>query len=298
MPLPGLRAMLTRARHPAGDLSGMLAAAALQTPSPAVPHVLWSPSRLALAEQLWDEGYTSPGGAAELLHLAAPLGLSAASSLLLVGAEAGGPAFSLANELGAWVAAQEAEAALRDRATLRLQSAGTTLARRATVAAWDPAAPVFRRRHFHHAIAREALREGVAEPILAAIAASLKPHGQLVLVETTAPARLDAGDPAIAAWCRLEGRAPLLPAEDAITRMLGRLGFEIRVVEDMSSRQIKLALLGWKRLVRELAAARPEPAHASLVVAEAELWQHRIQLMHEGRIRLLRWHAILTTASA
>lgn len=294
--MPGLRAILTRARHQAGDLSGMLAAAALQTPP--APETLWSAPRLQLVEQLWDEGYTSPGGAAELLRLAAPLGLSAASSLLLLGAEAGGPAFSLANELGAWVAAHEAVAELRERATQHLQSAGTALARRATISAWDPVAPSFRRRQFHHAIVREALCDAVAEPILAAVAASLKPHGQLVLVETVAPAPLDADDPTIAAWCRLERRGPLLPAEESISRMLGRLGFEIRAVEDLSPRQIKLALLGWKRLVRELAEARPEQANADLVVAEAELWLHRIRLMHEGGIRLLRWHAVLTTASA
>jgi cyclopropane fatty-acyl-phospholipid synthase-like methyltransferase len=296
MPLSGLRAILTRSRHQGGELSGLLAAAALQAPP--APAALWSGPRLALVEQLWDEGYTSPGGAAELLRLAAPLGLSAASSLLLLGAEAGGPAFSLANEQGAWVAAHEAVAELRERAALRIQHAGTALARRATVSAWDPAAPSFRRRYFHHAIAREALRDGVAEPILAAIAASLKPHGQLVLVETTAAQRLDAADPTIAAWCRLEGREPLLPAEDTITRMLGRLGFEVRVVEDLSPRQTRLALLGWKRLVRELATSRPEPGQAGLVVAEAELWLHRIQLMQQGRIRLLRWHAILNAAGA
>jgi cyclopropane fatty-acyl-phospholipid synthase-like methyltransferase len=290
--MTGLRALFTRTRHSAEALPGLLAAAALRPPSPEPP-ALWAPARLALAEQLWDEGYTSPGGAAELLRLAAPLGLSAASSLLLLGAEAGGPAFSLANELGAWVAAHEAVEELRARTAERLRHAGTALARRATVAAWDPAAPAFRQRYFHHAIAREALGDAVAEPILAAIAASLKPHGQLVLVQTTAPARLDPADAAVAAWCRLEGHGASLPAEETISRMLGRLGFELRVVEDLSPRQIRLALLGWKRLVRELAARRPEPGHAALVVAEAELWLHRIQLLHEGRIRLLRWHAIL-----
>jgi len=76
--------------------------------------------------------------------------------------------------------------------------------------------------------------------------------------------------------------------------VLGRLGFEVRVVEDMSARHMKLAVLGWKRLVRSLAADRPGPARAAAVVAEAELWMRRIRLMHEGRIRMLRWHAILT----
>lgn len=293
--MSGLRALFTRTRAAASPLSGLLATAALEPapPPPEAPPPRWSGPRLALLERLWDEGYTSPGGPAEMLRLAAPLGLSASSSLLLIGAEAGGPAFTLANALGAWVAAHEAEAELREPATQRLRRAGTALAKRATISAWDPAAPAFRRRYFHHAIVREALGDAVAEPILSAIAASLKPHGQLVLVETTAAERLDDAERSVATWRRLESRSPLLPAEETITRMLGRLGFEVRVVEDLSQRQVRDALQGWKRLVRELAASRPTPAEAALVVTEAELWLHRIHLLHEGRIRLLRWHCIL-----
>ena len=52
---------------------------------------LWPASRLAVAEQLWGSGYLSPGAGSELLRFASPLGLSASSSLLLLGAGAGGP---------------------------------------------------------------------------------------------------------------------------------------------------------------------------------------------------------------
>jgi cyclopropane fatty-acyl-phospholipid synthase-like methyltransferase len=306
MMLAGLRNWLGRGGHAPRQAAGPLAAAAyalagapaaaasgMAAPAAHIP-VLWSESRIAMAEELWGEGYLSPGGASELARLAAPLGLSAASSLLLLGAEMGGPAHTLAGELGVWVAAHEADPQLAARAALHIQRAGKALAKRASVAAWNPQAPVFRQKFYHHAIALEAVRHQVPEPVLAAIAAALKPHGQLVLVETVAPAPLDRTDPAVAAWCRLEGRAPVLPGEEAITRMLGRLGFEVRVVEDMSARHMKLAVLGWKRLLRTLAAERPNPTRAAAVVVEAELWMRRIRLMHDGRIRLLRWHAILT----
>lgn len=274
---------------PASRLAAVPAPGLIPEPTPG----LWTPPRLAVAGELWGEGYISPGGAAELIRLAVPLGLSAASSLLLLGAEAGGPPHTLASELGVWVAAHEADRLLAARAGQHIQRAGSALAKRATVSHWDPEAPGFRRRFFHHALALEAVRHHVAEPVLAAIAAGLKPHGQLVLVETVAPVPLDPGDAAALAWCRMEGRVPVLPSEEAITRMLGRLGFEVRVVEDMSARHMKLAVLGWKRLVRMLGADRPDRARAAAVVDEAELWMRRIRLMHAGRIRLLRWHAIL-----
>ena len=99
-------------------------------------------------------------------------------------------------------------------------------------------------------------------------------------------------DPAVLAWCRLEGRLPVLPSSESVARALGRLGYDLRVAEDVSARHMKLAVLGWKALLRRMKDARPDAARAAAIVQEAELWTRRIRLMHEGRIRLMRWHAI------
>ncbi len=52
---------------------------------------VWPSARIGVAEALWGQGFLFPGGGAEVLRLTAPLGLSAASSLLLIGAGSGGP---------------------------------------------------------------------------------------------------------------------------------------------------------------------------------------------------------------
>jgi len=203
----------------------------------------WTASRLAIEEELWGTGFLNPGGGPEVLRYAAPIGLSAAASLLLVGAGAGGPPRIVATELGAWVVAHESDPDLESLAARRLHRAGAALAKRATVAGWNPHAPHFRPRAAHHALALEAIRDATAEPILAAIAAGLKPHGQVVVVETVAAIPPDPADPAFAAWFRLEGRAPRLPAPETITRALTRLGFDVRITEDLSARHIRLTLL-------------------------------------------------------
>ncbi|HET6196892.1 MAG TPA: phosphoethanolamine methyltransferase, partial [Acetobacteraceae bacterium] len=51
---------------------------------------VWPSARIGIAESLWGEGFLFPGGGAEVLRLAKPLGLTEASSLLLVGAGTGG----------------------------------------------------------------------------------------------------------------------------------------------------------------------------------------------------------------
>src|ERR1700687_3551744 len=52
---------------------------------------VWPSARISVAEALWGEGFLFPGGGAEMLRLATPLGLSAASRLLLVRSCRGGP---------------------------------------------------------------------------------------------------------------------------------------------------------------------------------------------------------------
>ena len=260
--------------------------------SPADPLSAWPAQRIALAEQLWGEGFLNPGGEDEVLRHAAPLGLSEAVSVLLLGVGASGPPAALAREFGVWVSSFDADAALVALAAERIQRSGAAVAKHATVQAWDPASPCFRRRAFQHVMAFDALRDAPVDEVLSALYQAIKPGGQLVLQELVADAPLDAAEPQTAAWCRLERRTPDLPAEAAITGTLAGLGFDVRVVEDQSSRHVGLVVQGWKGLIRTLQGEHPSHAYAAALVDEVELWARRIGLMHAGRIRLMRWHAI------
>ena len=168
---------------------------------------VWPSARIGIAEALWGEGFLSPGGATETLRLAKPMGLSAASSLLLLGAGSGGSTRSIATSLGVWVSGFEANPRLAALANERSIRAG--LGKRAQVETWDPDAPKFPLHYYHHGMALEPLHGARPEPTLAALSLALKPGGQLVLVELVADLQLDAADPTVAAWARLDHRPPL-----------------------------------------------------------------------------------------
>jgi cyclopropane fatty-acyl-phospholipid synthase-like methyltransferase len=250
----------------------------------------WPSARIAVAEALWGEGHLAPGGDEEVLHIAKPLGLSEAASLLLLGAGVGGPSCCLAGALGAWVSGFEANAHLVEQANARASRRG--LGRRARVDVWEPKTPAFAQHYFHHAMALEALRYGAAEPVLGAITRALQPGGQVVLVEVVADPSLDRADRTVATWLRLEGRDAAPPGELVITRLLQRLGFDVRVVEDISRRHLHQVIGGWQAVARALEDQVPAPRQMAVLVREAELWLHRFRLMHAGRLRLVRWHAI------
>lgn len=252
---------------------------------------LWPTERLEVVDALWGDGFQFPGGEAETLRLAKPLGLSAASSLLVVGAGSGGPPCCIASNMGVWVTGYESDPGLLGAATERSLRSG--LARRAQIEAWDPDSPSFERGYFHHGLALEPLREGLLEPTLAALAQGLKPGGHLVLLETVADKPLDPSDPAVAAWQRLDGRKlDRLPAELTVTRALGRLGFDVRIVEDVSRRHVGQAVQGWREAVRGMQQAKPTHREATHLINEAELWLLRIRLFRGNGLRLVRWHAI------
>ena len=251
---------------------------------------IWPSARIGVAEALWGEGFLFPGGAAEVLRLAKPFGLTAASSLFLIGAGTGGPPRRIAAEFGVWVTGYEANPRLTAIANERSQRAGQ--GRRAQVEHWDPLAPKFPRRYFHHGMAIEPLRGANPEPFLAAAALALKPEGQFVLLEMVADQPLDPVDPMVASWARLEHRPAAVPSELEITNILARLRFDVRIVEDVSHRHMEHAIRGWRVAVQTLAGAHPSLGQIAVVVHEAEPWLARFRLMRMGRLRLVRWHAI------
>lgn len=252
----------------------------------AAPASDWPDERLALADALWGEGFTLPGGEEEVLRLAKPLGLSSACSVLLLGCGTGGAARTLAERLGAWVSGFDSDPALVAAATRHCFGAG--LGKRAKIEVWDPAAPRFPSRYYHHALALEPLRHGEAATILPALAGALRPGCNLVLTEMVAGAGEDA---TLADWLRVERRA-MPPTAEAVTRALEKLGFEIRVSEDVTQRHVHFTVRAWRELVRAMGAERPTPARAAPLVREAEIWLRRARLMRAGRLRLMRWHAM------
>jgi hypothetical protein len=232
-----------------------------------------------------------PGGEVEALRLTRTLGPSPAHSLLLVGGGPGGAACAITREFGAWVAALENEPELVDAALGLIARA--QLGRKVSMAPWAPDKPVFETRKYHHCVAMEPLIGVQPEPILDGLARALKPSGQLVMTDLVAEEKLDAACPGLARWAALERRDPAgLQPSVAVTRMLGRVGMDVRIAEDISERHIGQVVQGWRTVVRDLRGTRPDRANAAQLVAEAERWLLRWRLLKDGRLRVMRWHAI------
>lgn len=276
------------------DASAPKPRAAAPAPRKPSPPSEWPAQRLAVTDELWGPGFIVPGGELEVLRLIRPLALSGASSLLLIGIGSGGPASLIVRNTGTWVTGLEADLSLI--AAAQALAKRDNLGRKATIKLWNPQKPDFAAKGHHHCLALEPLHGAPPEPILHELEKALKPGGQLVVTELTAPTPLAAGDRTVRRWAKLESRDPakLIPGV-GVTRMLGRIGLDVRVAEDCTQRHLDHAMVGWRVLVHDLAENKPSPMTAAFMVAEAERWLLRRRLMLEGKLKMMRWHAIKRT---
>jgi SAM-dependent methyltransferase len=253
----------------------------------------WPAARLALVHQLWGAGFIFPGGEIETLRLTRPLGVSSAASLLMVGVGSGGPAICVTRNFGAYVTGLETDPSLIAAATGLITKAQLT--KKVTMKLWDPDHPAFAPRSHHHCLAIEPFHNSRPEPILHGLASALRPGGQMVITELAAPEPLNLADDMVRRWGQLERRDPAnVVAPVSVTRMLGRVGLDVRIAEDMSQRHLEHTMLGWRVMLRDL-GRKPTRQEAVPMVAEAELWLLRWRLIKDGRLRMMRWHAISRT---
>ncbi|HEY4249689.1 MAG TPA: hypothetical protein VGM87_00730 [Roseomonas sp.] len=245
---------------------------------------------IAWGDQLWGAGLATPGGAEAIMRLAALLPLSPETTLLLVGRGAAAAGNVVAEARGSWVAAHDTSV---EAAPPQANGARAPL-QRVEAARWAPSTPAFRQGRQNHALLLEPFRDGAAPPrLLPAVAAALKPGAQIVLFDLVVR---DGGtsDPGHGRWLRLERRGSP-PSERAAVAAFTAAGFKTHVVQDEGAAHAAAAIQGWSKLLRALSDGprRPSRLQAAALVAEAEAWLLRLQLLESGTLRLLRWHGSL-----
>jgi cyclopropane fatty-acyl-phospholipid synthase-like methyltransferase len=248
-------------------------------------------SRLTVAQWLWGDGFIMPGGAEFVLDLVKPFGLTPAMSMLDLSAGLGGPARAIAQAFGTYVTGLERSA---ERAKLGMaMSNKANLQKKAAIGQYNPESVELRPNGFDCILGRGATYSvAEKERLLRVLYQGMKQRGQLLLNEFTID-HTPGARPELAAWMAKESYPPVLWTVEQYNDCLTSLGFDIRVVEDITGTYRAMIIAGWARLLKEVDLRGLSRDHLLVVVDEAELWMKRVAALECGALRVYRIYALV-----
>ena len=146
------------------------------------PKQHWETSRVSLVQNVWGEGFASPGGRDHVLNMVTIFGLDPAMTVLDLGAGLGAAARIMCEKFGVWVTGLEADAALAEAGMALSVKVG--LGEKAQIKVFDPDKFEHKQKSVDCVFSKEFLfTVGDKTKFLTAIEDLLKPKGQLLFTD-------------------------------------------------------------------------------------------------------------------
>jgi SAM-dependent methyltransferase len=254
----------------------------------------WTPQRIKVAELIWGDGFTFPGGVDYALDLVKPMKLNAEKSFLDIGCGLGGASRAIAKTFGIWVTGMEASATVAAAGMRYSEEQG--LAAKAPITAFDPKQVQLPAGKYDAVCVRKVFsRLGDKKPLFAEIAKTLKPQGHLVILDY-ALRDPNAASPALKAWRAGEDVRPLPGTLEDLRRELETLDFDVRIAVDTTDTFRAAVGQGWSDFAQLLQGNTVDPDEARQLAREIALWAKRLAAIDSGDLRVVRLHGIKKSA--
>ena len=249
---------------------------------------LWTAARLGVAEAIWGEGFTSPGGLEHAFYLVKPFGITSSMSVLDLSAGLGGIARAVAKEYKAWVTGHESSPLLAGIGRERSEKLG--MAKNAPISAVNLENFKLDRR-YDCIFAKEAFFTVANKDVLFdRINEGLKAGGQLCFTDYCLETA-DLTDPTLVGWLSSEPVEPHLWTMQRITDALKARKIFVRTNEDITHLQKSLILSALGAFLAHLEAHRMDRETKLAVLEEVELWARRVQAFDAG-LRVYRFYCM------
>jgi SAM-dependent methyltransferase len=254
----------------------------------------WSQERIKVAELIWGDGFTFPGGADHVLQMVKPMTLTSAKSMLDIGCGLGGATRAIAKTFGTWVVGMEASPALAAAGMQYSEMAG--LAKKAPIQHFDPTSIELPPKKYDAICLRNTF-SNLADKhrLLVQVEKSLRPGGS-ILVSDFAIGKPGASGPALSAWSAAEDHPPQLCTLEDFKREFDGLKLDTRVSEDMTTEFRGIVVQGWAHLAELLEGKSIEPGEAAALAKEIKLWQLRLAALDSGDLRIVRLFGLKKTS--
>lgn len=274
--------LLVRHQDVAGDGTAG-EAAAVAPPEPEKAYV-------DLIQDVWGEGFSTPGDTDYLLELVKPLGLNPAMSMLEIGAGLGGMARLMAEHFGVWVTGVESNREFAEAGMELSTKAG--LAKKSPIEVFDPENFEAKSSAYDYVFSKEQLFTVTDKMrLLKMIESSLKNRGQILFTDYVL-AKKNGVTAGIKAWMEAESlKDPPWSVSDYETALVANR-FDVRITDDITDRLRTQVTRTWSELMVAAHGGNGQVQLSSGLLAQAELWTRRVKAMESGDLRVYRFHAL------
>lgn len=256
----------------------------------------WSAERIKVAELIWGDGFTFPGGADHVLQMVKPMTLTSAKSMLDIGCGLGGATRAIAKTFGTWVVGMEASPALAAAGKQYSEMAG--LAKKAPIQHFDPSTVEFPPKKYDAVCLRNVFSSLTDKHrLLEQVEKALRPGGS-ILVSDFAIGKPGASSSALSTWIAAEDHPQQLCMLEDFKREFDGLKLDTRVAEDMTAEFRGIVVQGWANLADILQGKQVEPGEAAALAKEIKLWQLRLAALDSGDLRVVRLFGLKRTSGA
>jgi cyclopropane fatty-acyl-phospholipid synthase-like methyltransferase len=250
----------------------------------------WETTRLRLVQDVWGDGFSTPGGADHVLNMVKFFGLDPAMSVVDIGAGLGGAARTMCENFGVWVNGYEADKGLAEAAMALSIKAG--MAKKASIAPFDPEAFTLKAKSADCVFSQEYLYTVKdKKEFLATIEAAMKSRGQLLFTDyVLAKPHLRSAN--LDKWIDNEPNGAHPWAIEDYRQTLAELHMDIRVAQDTTDEFQKMVTNGWAAFVSRVRQTGILPEVHMALTDEAELWARRMQVIEAGDLKVFRVHVL------
>jgi SAM-dependent methyltransferase len=261
-------------------------AAGAEAAVPLVP--LLDRPAIKVAQQLWGEGFTQPGGGSFILDLVKPFALDPSMTVMDFGAGLGGGTRAVSNEFGVWVQGFESDAAMAQAAQELSTKKGAKKAEIKTYSAQDfqPKAAVYDCIFSHASLYR--VKE--KDKLLTLFERALKARGQVSITDFVRAPGVAADDPRLGEFAAEAGSAFWL--NDDYVKQFKSLKIDIRVDEDQTAHYRAAVIDAWVNFTTDAPGMACTRAYPTEAVAEVGLWTRRVAALDSGALQLRRYYGI------
>lgn len=250
----------------------------------------WDSPRVQLVQDVWGEGFSSPGDSEYLIEMLKPFALTPAMSVLELGAGLGGASRVMAEHFGVWVTAFEADRTFADAGMELSTMAG--LAKKAPVASFDPENFEYKEMSCDCIYSKEIFfTVKKKKELLGVVGDALKDRGQLLFTDFVKAEEVKDSE-ALAAWEDSEPTAPSLWTMKDYDMAMTRQKIEIRITEDITDDYREMVTKAWARYLSSAVKQGVTDEMADVVVSEAELWARRVKALESGDLRVCRIYGL------